>query len=276
MLIGAHESASGGVYKAVDRALADECESMQVFVKNNNRWKAKPLTDKEIEKYHTEIEKLGAGNVCTHASYLINLATDKEETYEKSVNGMKDELDRCDKLGIPYYIIHPGSHVGQGEEFGIKKIADSISDIYNDGDYKTMLLLEITAGQGTNLGYTFDQLGEIMDKCGLDERIGICLDSCHMYSAGYDIVNEYDKVFDKLFDQFPGKIKVFHLNDTKFPHASKRDRHEFIAQGEIGEDFFKRVVNDERFKDVLGVLETPVKGDDTYLEEVRLLKSYRK
>lgn len=273
MLIGAHESISGGVSKAILRAVDDECEAVQVFVKNSNRWTAKPLEKDEIAKFKQLTEKYGI-KVCCHSSYLINMATGNTETRQKSFESMSDELNRCDDLGIKYYVIHPGSHLGEGDVYGINKIVEMLDEIYKQ-DFSAMTLLEITAGQGSNLGYKSEHLEKIIQSSKYPEKIGICLDSCHMYSAGFDIVDKYEEVFEELFKKFPDKIKVFHLNDTKKPLASRLDRHELLGKGIIGLDFFKKVVNDHRFNDVLAILETPIGEKDTYLNEVRLLKSFR-
>lgn len=273
MLVGAHESISGGVSKAISRAVDDECEAVQVFVKNSNRWVAKPLQPDEIEKFRQMTARSNI-TVCCHSSYLINMATVNSETRQKSFDSMCDELKRCDDLGIGYYIIHPGSHLGEGEDVGIKKIAEMLDDIYNQG-FSAMTLLEITAGQGSNLGYRLEHLERIIQDSRYSDKIGVCLDSCHMYSAGFDIVEKYDEVFEEIFQKFPDKIKVFHLNDSKKPLASKLDRHEMLGKGIIGLDFFKKVVNDARFDKVLGILETPIGEKDTYLGEVKILKSLR-
>lgn len=273
MRIGAHKSISGGIYKSFERALHDGCEALQVFTKNSNRWVGKELSDKEVTKFIEESEKFGTENISAHASYLINLACPNEETHEKSILSFKDELERCEKLCIPFYVIHPGSHLKEGVEYGLNKIVDTVDAVYSEYPYNVTVLYETTAGMGTNIGSRLEDIHYLIEKSKFSDKLGICLDSCHMYSAGYDFVNDYDCVFNKLFGLFGEKVKVFHLNDSKKPYNSRLDRHELIGQGTIGEDFFKQVINDSRFKNVLGILETPV--DDDYTNEIKLLKSYR-
>jgi len=270
-LIGSHQSISKSIDLSIQRALADGCECLQVFVKNNNRWEGKAISEEEAEKFRNSLADSGL-KVCAHSSYLINLASFKEETYNKSVNGYIDELSRCDRLNIPYYVIHPGSHVGEGERAGIRRIADTIDRVYENG-YECMTLMEMVAGQGSNIGYSIENMLDIIELAECRAKIGICLDSCHIFAAGYDIKDDYEKVISQLFDAFGDKIKVFHLNDSKKPLDSRRDRHEKIGQGEIGEEFFKKVVNDDRFSDILGILETPI--DENYTDEIKLLKSFR-
>jgi deoxyribonuclease-4 len=274
LIIGAHESISGGIYKSIERGLQDDCECIQIFVKNSNRWLGKPISEMDIEKYNEILSNVNMP-VCCHSSYLINMASSKPDIREKSCKSMVDELERCEKLGIKYYIIHPGAHLGIGEKKGLDLIVEMIDTIYFENNFNTHILLEITAGQGTNLGYKVEHLLYILEKSKYENKLGICLDSCHMYSAGFDILNRYDEVFDNLFQTFPNKIKVFHLNDSKKPLGSRVDRHDLIGKGVLGIDFFKKVVNDERFKDILGILETPIESDETYKEEVALLKSLR-
>jgi deoxyribonuclease-4 len=275
MRLGAHQSITGGIYKSIERALHDKCEALQVFVKNASRWEAKPLTEKDINSFKAEHSRIGIKNICAHSSYLINLAAPNEETLVKSINAASDELNRCDLLEIPYYVLHPGAHLDTGLEQGIKRIADSLGKIYAENGFNCMTLLEVTAGQGTSIGHSFEHIKAIIDQSSCSEKLGVCLDSCHMFMAGYDLVNEYDKVFDDLFEIFGDKIKVFHLNDCKKPLGSRIDRHELVGKGTIGEEFFRKVVNDKRFKDTLGILETPIDEGTTYKDEVIRLKSFR-
>lgn len=274
MLIGAHESISGGIYKAFERGSSDGCECMQVFVKNSNRWTAKPFIDKEIEKYFEFSDKYKLP-VCCHSNYLINMASAKSDTKEKSYLSMVDELKRCDQLNIKFYVIHPGSHLGVGEDEGLKYVAEMIDKAYDENNFEASIVLEITAGQGTNLGYKLEHFEKIFDMTRYADKLNICLDSCHMYSAGFDIVNEYDKVFDEIFSKFGEKIKVFHLNDSKKDFGSRLDRHELLGKGTIGLEFFKRVVNDKRFENIFGILETPILEGETYKGEIEILKNLR-
>lgn len=183
LIIGAHESISGGIYKSIERGLQDDCECIQIFVKNSNRWLGKPISEMDIEKYNEILSNVNMP-VCCHSSYLINMASSKPDIREKSCKSMVDELERCEKLGIKYYIIHPGAHLGIGEKKGLDLIVEMIDTIYFENNFNTHILLEITAGQGTNLGYKVEHLLYILEKSKYENKLGICLDSCHMYSAG--------------------------------------------------------------------------------------------
>ena len=272
MLIGAHKSIVGSIDKSIERALADGCECLQIFVKNKNRWEGKPLVDADALAFVSALEQSGL-KVCSHASYLINPASVVPETADKSIISFMDELSRCDRLNVPCHVIHPGAHMKQGVDSGIETVAKFLDRAYDEGGFRAMTLLETTSGMGTCLGHKAEEIARIIEKCRHSDKMGVCLDSCHIFAAGYDIVGAYEQVFDDFFRIFGDKIKVFHLNDSKKPLASRLDRHELIAEGEIGEGFFRKVVNDKRFENVLGILETPVK--DTYKDEIAKLKSYR-
>lgn len=275
MKLGAHESVAGGIFKAIELAVRDECESLQVFVKSPNRWAAPELTPKDIQKYKELSAQFGVNNVAAHAAYLINLASTKTDVRDKSLICIKDELKRCDDLGIPYYVMHPGSSLDSDFNTGLLKICDGINDIYRDGEYRAMLLVESTSGMGNTIGGRLEHLQQICECVDCPDKVGVCLDTCHMYSAGYDIAGDYDTVMDEVFTRFGDKLKVFHLNDTKFGLGSRKDRHELIGRGFIGAEAFRLLVNDTRLSDVLGILETPVAANETYMDEVRLLKSFR-
>jgi deoxyribonuclease-4 len=185
---------------------------------------------------------------------------------------MKDELSRCDKLKIPYYVLHPGSPLDSGFDAGMERIISGIDEIYSNGEVSAITLLEITAGMGNTIGGRFEHLEAIIESVKHTDKIGICLDTCHMYASGYDIVNDYDKIMDDVEQKFGNKLKIIHLNDSKGALGEHKDRHELIGKGHIGLETFRRLVNDKRLKNVLGILETPVEG---YSEEVALLKSLR-
>lgn len=278
MFLGAHVSTSGGVDKAPANGARIGCEAIQVFTKNQRQWKAKPLSTAEIENYRGEIAKSKIQLTVTHDSYLINLASPENDILKRSRDAFEDEVERCEQLGIPYLIFHPGSHVGSGEKAGLRSIADSINDTLDKKPgYATQLLLETTAGQGTNLGYSFEQLAEILEIVKEKDRVGICVDSCHIFAAGYEIrtAEEYRSTMKQL-EQVIGlkKVKAFHLNDSKNPLASKVDRHEHIGQGHIGIEAFRLIVNDERFQGIPMVLETPGEEED-FIRNLQLLKSLR-
>ncbi len=260
MYLGAHMSIAGGVEKAIELGSSINCSAIQLFTKNNNQWKAKPLTDQSVSVFHHTWVQSGIEKIVAHTGYLINLAN-PGENWVKSMDSMELEIVRAERLGIPYLVMHPGSHLGEGEEYGLKRIADSLNTLMGKyPDYKLVILLETTAGQGTNMGYTFEHLARIMDMLGQPERYGICLDTCHIFSAGYDLRTEkgYNETFD-TFDRVLGidKIKAIHLNDSKTGFASRKDRHEHIGKGTLGLEPFRFLLNDPRLKHIPMVLETP-------------------
>lgn len=267
--MGAHVSISGGVSKAFGRGVDIGCGAIQIFAKNQSQWKGKVIDDKELEKYHQQQEETGIGPVIIHDSYLINLCAPDPEMYEKSLNAFGDEIDRAEMLRVPYLNFHPGSHLGQGEEWGLKKNAESLNlMIDRRPDAKVMLLIEATAGQGTNLGYRFEQVREIMDGIENRERIGVCIDTAHIFAAGYDLRTEeaYEKTIKEL-DDIIGltHVKAFHLNDSKKDLGTRVDRHENIGEGFIGIKAFELLVNDPRFEGIPMILETP--GGEEYFKK---------
>ncbi len=263
LALGSHMSTSGGgPPMALKRALDLELEACQLFTKNERQWAAKPLTDEQIEAFH-----LGLANdlaldrrVVAHDSYLINLASPDDELWEKSKAALLVELQRCDSLQIPYLVSHPGAHVGSGIDAGIARIIEGINEtLAARPDGATVLLLETTAGQGTTLGKTFEEIARMREGIEDKARVAVCFDTCHTFVAGYDIrtPEAYASTMGR-FDETIGldQIKVFHLNDAKFGLGSHKDRHEHIGAGEIGLDGFRNLVNDERFTGRMGVLET--------------------
>ena len=276
-ILGAHVSTSGGIYKAPKRGREIGCDSIQIFTKNQRQWLAPPLSVKDSELFKEEMKKNEIKVAIGHASYLINIGSPKEEIRRKSINSLIVELKRSEKLGLAALVFHPGSHLGIGEQEGIKMIADSLNNVLSRVTLKnTMVLLETTAGQGTNLGYKFEHLAEIIDMVELQKNmIGVCFDTCHAFSAGYDIrtFEAYNETMD-LFNEIIGfkKLKAFHLNDSKFDIGSKKDRHEHIGKGFIGLEGFKAIVNDKRFRDIPMILETPG-GDIGYKENLKVLRS---
>ena len=275
-LIGAHVSISGGLDKAPPRGQEIGCTAIQIFTKNQMQWKARSLSNHDIERFKKSLSNSTIRSVVAHDSYLINLASPDRTLLEKSRLAFLDEMDRAEKLGICCLIFHPGAHKGSGEHSGLKLIADSINDVQNQRpDYNLKLLLETTAGQGTNLGYSFKQLKQIIDMIANPDRIGVCLDTCHIFAAGYDIRTEssYTKTFDR-FDRVIGleKLQAIHLNDSKRELDSRVDRHEQIGQGHIGLQGFRLIMNDPRLTNIPKILEIP--GDEKmFLENLELLKS---
>ncbi|MBC8526847.1 MAG: deoxyribonuclease IV [Candidatus Cloacimonetes bacterium] len=277
MNLGAHISIAGGVYNIFERARGITAKSIQIFTKSNNRWFSKPYNAKDIEKFHNLKEKYNPFAVFAHVAYLINLCSPNHETEKRSIDALIDEIKRCEQLNLPYLVMHPGSHLGKGKKWGLNKIVENLNYVISQNpDCKVMLLMETTAGQGTNLGYSFEQLKYILEKVKRKEKFGVCIDTCHIFAAGYDISTKsaYEKTMNK-FNKIIGlkKIKVFHLNDSKHPLNSRKDRHQHIGKGEIGLDAFRCLMNDKRFSEIPMVLETP--KDDLKNMDIENLKVLR-
>jgi len=277
MILGAHVSTSGGASKAPLHAKTLGIQAFQIFTKNQNRWKQKPLDTKEIDRYLKNCEECGIRYTVAHDSYLINLCAITDEKLNRSREAFLDEITRADQLQIPYLVTHPGSHMKSGEEIGLKRVAESMRILFDQmPDAKVRVLLETTAGQGSNLGYRFEHLAELIRLIDCDERLGVCVDTCHIFAAGYDIRNKdaYNKVFQE-FDDIIGldKLYAFHLNDSKKDLTSHVDRHENIGEGKIGIEAFRLLINDKRFADIPGLLETPgeMEGYAKNLEILRML-----
>ena len=260
-LLEAHLSIAKGLHHALYKAKAYGCTVLQIFTKNANTWKERTLAQDEIDRFDQARKKTGIIEIASHASYLINLATFERKKHDMSCNALVNEMVRSSALGIPFVVLHPGAHMGKGEKQGIEKIADSINDIFEQTHgIKTRLLLETTAGQGSGIGYIFEQLAAIMKKIENKNRFGICLDTSHIFAAGYDIRTKesYLKTI-KAFDMIIGikNLFVIHLNDSKKALGSRVDRHEHIGEGYIGMNLFKLLMNDRRFRDVPKIIETP-------------------
>ena len=265
LLLGSHVSISGGLHKAFPIAQEIGCTAMQIFTKNSNQWNVKPLQAHEIDLFKSAWNASGIACVVAHDSYLINLGTPDEALLEKSRHAMLIEVQRCEQLGIPFLVMHPGSHVGSGEDAGLRRVAESFDEIHRQTEgVRTQILVETTAGQGTNLGYRFEQIARIFDQVRAPERLGVCFDTCHAFAAGYEIRTEagYRETMAE-FDRLIGlhRLKTIHLNDSLKPLGSRVDRHDAIGNGQIGIDGFRWIMNDPRLADVPKILETP-KGDD--------------
>jgi deoxyribonuclease IV len=265
LLLGSHVSAAGGVDKAIDRAMVLDMAAFQVFTKNANQWNAKPLDPKVVERFREGLLAVGSPPVVAHDSYLINIASPDPATWEKSRLALLIELDRCDELGIPGLVSHPGAHMGSGPEEGIKRVGEAINRIYAERpDGKTHLLLETTAGQGTTLGRTFEEIAAMLELVEDQSRIGVCVDTCHLFAAGYDLRTEesYDSTMRQL-DEIVGihRVEAVHLNDSKKGLGSRVDRHTHIGEGELGKEPFRFLLNDSRFEGLPGILETPKEND---------------
>jgi deoxyribonuclease-4 len=275
---GTHASASGGVDKALQRAVDVGATSCQIFSKNERQWRAKPLEPDVVERFREERERTGIRQVISHASYLINLASPKDDLIEKSMGGFTEELERAHTLGLQGVVLHPGAHTGSGVDVGIARIAESLNRLHDQLPHITSrTLLETTAGQGTALGRSFEEIAAIMDNVEARDRIGVCLDTCHIFAAGYDIRTAEGcmQVMDD-FDRVIGleNLRALHLNDSKMPFASNKDRHEQIGEGEIGVDAFRALLNDTRLSGLPGVLETEKDPDGDYdRKNLELLRS---
>jgi deoxyribonuclease-4 len=247
------------------------CEAIQVFTRNQRQWFPKPLDPDDAAAFRDA----NPYPAVSHASYLINLCATDPTTLARSNKAFVDEIERCALLGIPYLCLHPGSHVGAGEDAGLEKIAESLkAGLAATRGRKVTVLLENTAGQGTNLGYRLEHLDFLRRKVR-STRIAFCIDTCHLFAAGYDLRNDYDACMDEVEGVLgAGRVRALHLNDSQHPCGSRRDRHAGIGDGEIGSDAFARLVNDPRFADAPGLLETPG-GFEQYPENLRRLRRMR-
>ena len=277
MQFGAHESIAGGVSAAIERGVVATCDTIQIFNKSNQQWKAKVLSEPELDEYYCAMEQTGISVACSHASYLINVGSPERSLREKSRRALRQEVLRCSRLRIPNLVFHPGAHVGSGEASGVKRIAEGVNWVLsNTQGNDVCLCLETTAGAGTTLGHTFEQLGEMIGRVDDQAHVGVCLDTCHIFAAGYELKGRagYLKTI-RAFDAAIGldRLKVLHLNDSKHERGSRKDRHEHIGKGSIGLEGFRHVVNDRRLKHLPMVLETP-KGVDL-AEDVENLKVLR-
>jgi deoxyribonuclease-4 len=265
LILGAHESIAGGMFKAFDRAQSVGCDSVQIFVKSNRAWAVKPLTDEDIERFKSRAEESGIQPVVGHASYLLNLGTPDEELWRKSCDVLILELQRCEALGVGNLVLHPGAHVGSGEEVGLARVAQALGQVHAaTSGFSAQILLETTAGQGTSLGHSFEHLAWLLSHTPEGERLGVCLDTCHVFAAGYELRTSqgYTDTIE-TFDHVIGldRLQAIHLNDSKGELGSRKDRHEHIGKGHIGLDGFRHVMNDPLLAGLPGLLETP-KGKD--------------
>lgn len=280
LLLGAHISIAGGLDKAIDRAEETGANCMQVFTKSNRQWSAKDFAKEEIELFKDKQKKSSVSIVVAHAAYLINLGSKNDETVEKSIQSLSQELQRCQELAIPYLILHPGTARLEDEEASLQFIAEQIDLAINTSQTKHVsLLLETMAGQGNTLGYTFQQLASIIKYSEQKNRIGICFDTCHAFAAGYDFHNEslYHSMWQE-FDKTIGldKLKAFHINDSKKELGSRVDRHEDIGKGMIPVKAFTLILKDSRFQDIPKIIETPegsdkIEHDKKNIEALRML-----
>ncbi|MCA9859578.1 MAG: deoxyribonuclease IV [Thermomicrobiales bacterium] len=278
MELGSHVSASGGVDKSIDRATKLEMTAFQIFTKNANQWNAKPLDPAVIERFRAGVAASPAiKTVVAHDSYLINIASPDDAAWEKSIGALEYELERCDQLDIPYLVSHPGAHVGSGVDAGVARVAQAINIIHEQmPDGTCSLALETTAGQGTTLGRTFEEIAQIIDGVDDKTRVSVCFDTCHVFAAGYDLrTAETYAATMQAFDDIIGldRLRVLHLNDSVKDFGSHRDRHAHIGQGMIGTDAFQFLLRDARLAGRASILETP--KDDDVTEDLMNLTTLR-
>jgi deoxyribonuclease-4 len=279
-ILGAHMSIAGGYHKAVEAAARCGMSTCQLFTKNNNQWKAKDISEAEATAFRESLANLKITHPIAHDSYLINLAAPDDELWRKSIEAFAIELRRADQLGIPYVVTHPGSYTSTSEAIGLKRIISAIDEVHAQTEGVTaQCLLETTAGQGTNLGNKFEHLAEILAGVKHAERIGVCVDTCHIFAAGYPLATpeEYADTFEKL-DRAVGLklVRAFHLNDSKKGLGSRVDRHEHIGEGMLGLEPFRHLLNDPRFKTIPMYLETNKEerdGEEMDVVNLRTLRS---
>jgi len=278
--LGAHMSIAGGLPRAVERVLEVEGTALQLFVKSSRQWKARPLALEETGTFRNAVEAAGLErHVMAHASYLINLASSNGVLWRRSLEALSVEVDRCAALGIPYLVLHPGSHGGSGERSGLERLARALDHLYRPPGRKVrasrrqvQVLLEITAGQGNGLGSTFEELAWVLEHASCSDSLGICFDTCHALAAGYEFRD--GQTYEETFRHFDraiglGRLKAFHLNDSRNGLGSHLDRHEHIGHGEVGLEAFRLILNDPRFRNLPMVLETP-KGEDLGEDKINL------
>jgi len=261
MHLGAHVPITGGVFNAPGHGQAIGAEAIQIFTRNQMQWACRPLRAEEAAAFREAVAKSGVRRVLTHGSYLMNLASPNPEFLARSRDCLVTEIERCDQLAIPYVVLHPGAHMGQGEEAGLSAIARSLDAVLERTEGRDVMpLLEATAGQGSCLGHRFEHLAAIFDRMREPDRAGVCLDTCHLYAAGYDLASPegYERTL-RDFGRIVGlrKLKAIHLNDSKRERGSRVDRHARAGEGVMGLETFARIVNDRRFRGLPLVVETP-------------------
>ncbi|MEI7815787.1 MAG: deoxyribonuclease IV [Desulfuromonadales bacterium] len=271
--IGAHMSISGGLHLAIDRAVAAGCNTVQVFTRNSNQWRGKPVSEADAALFRSKFAASGLHEVVSHDIYLINLASPPGETRDKSLAAFRDELETCARLGINKVVMHPGSHLADSPQNGLTRVIEAFDQLFSEvPQFEGRVLIETTAGQGSNLGRTFEELGTIIHGSRFPEKFGVCFDTCHTFAAGYDTSTEegYRDTMEQ-FDRLIGveRLLCFHLNDSKKGLGSRVDRHEHIGLGTLGLNPFRFILNDPRFTGVTKILETP-KGDNDEMDSVNL------
>jgi deoxyribonuclease-4 len=273
--LGAHVSVAGGMPRAIERATDLGCTAIQVFVKNQQQWRGRRIPELEAAAFRTARTASTIVAAMAHASYLVNLATPDDALYLRSIAEMEDEMRRCANLGIESLVVHPGAHLGSGEAAGVRRVADAVRRlIARPGLERVSILLESTAGQGTCIGHRFEHLGRVLAEADCGARLGVCIDTCHVLAAGYDLRSPrgYEAVFGELERVVGlGAVRAFHLNDSKTPLGSRVDRHAPIGQGHLGRKAFSRLLRDPRFAGLPMVLEVPG-GVEGYRRDLALLR----
>lgn len=275
--LGAHVSTVGGLHTAFERAQATTCHVIQIFTKSQRQWNAKPLTAADCANFQAAHREAGLPPLIAHDSYLINLGSPDDGLWEKSIAAFRVELERCQQLGVGSLVTHPGAHVGSGEAAGLDRVGAALRRLLvEDVGGETQILLEITAGQGTALGHSFEHLARLIELCDGHPRLGICFDTCHGLAAGYDFrtAKGYQTTFDH-FDRLIGieRLRAFHLNDSKNDLGSRVDRHTHIGEGFVGLAGFELIMNDPRFQTIPMALETPKEPDES--ADIRNLATLR-
>jgi deoxyribonuclease-4 len=271
--LGAHLSIAGGLHLAIDRAVAAGCGVLQIFTRNANQWKGKPVSDADGALFRQKMIDSGLHEVVSHDIYLINLAAPPGEIRDKSLAAFRDELETCARLGIAKVVMHPGSHLTDTSEAGLARVVEAFDQLFSEvPQFEGKVLIETTAGQGTNLGQTFEELQAIISGSKFPQKFGVCFDTCHTFAAGYDTASEEGyqatmETFDRIIGL--GRLECFHFNDSKKGLGSHVDRHEHIGQGALGLNPFRFILNDARFATVPKILETP-KGDNDEMDAVNL------
>jgi deoxyribonuclease IV len=275
LLIGAHMSVAGEIGLALERGESIGCTAIQIFTKSNRQWHAKALTKEEITAFKDAWKNSSIQSVVTHATYLINIGSPDKEIEKKSVDALSMELERSTSLDIPYLILHPGSHTKTDEASCIQRISDNLNKVLKKNPDMS-ILLETMAGQGTNIGYTFEHLAEIIKQSDFKRQLGVCFDTCHAFAAGYDFKTE--KSYKAMWEQFDSiiglnKLKAIHLNDSKGDLGSRVDRHADIGKGKIGLKAFELLINDPHFFDIPKIIETPKDGKNALLDDKRNIET---
>lgn len=258
-------SIAGGAHHALEDAARYRSGAVQLFTKSNNQWAAKPLTDEDVQRFGRTDRELGPFEKAAHDSYLINLASPNPALYRKSLDAFIEEIERCEALGVPRLVFHPGAHMGEGEEAGIQRVAEAVQEaLAATSGYGTRLLFENTAGQGTTLGRRLEELAQMLDRVAVPERTAVCLDTCHLFAAGYELRTDegYAETRDAIATTVGlGSVEWWHVNDSKRGLGSRVDRHDHIGKGRIGSAGFRRLLTDPAFRNTPMVLETPKDGD---------------